>query len=197
MDESPEQGILRIKYPPAKSVMLDDDREAFCRSIVARNGMAKSYNTAYNVTLSEEEANNMAMLLCENQEVILRVNQLERERMTYRNLTKESVVVGLVDMFNVSLVDYFESDMSGLKDTSEWSEPMRMSAKKIKFGKFGVEFEIADKMAIADKIINIMQYVAPAQNEVVDHGLSKYTDKELAEMAGISVEVEEVKKKKK
>ena len=98
------------------------------------------------------------------------------------NLTKESVVVGIVDMFNVSLVDYFESDMSGLKDTSEWSEPMRMSAKKIKFGKFGVEFEIADKMAIADKIINIMQYVAPAQNEVVDHGLSKYTDKELAEM---------------
>lgn len=179
--------------------MLDDEREIFCRNIVARNGLGKSYNMAHNTTLSEVESDRMAMLLCENNEVIQRVNQLERERISYRNLTKESIVVGLKDMFDVSIADYFESDMSGLKDSSEWSEPMRLSIKKFRMGKFGAEFEISDKMAIADKIINIMQYAAPVKNEVVDHGLSKYTDKELAEMAGVEVEFEfeDVKKKKK
>lgn len=194
-EETPELGILRITQPARKSVMLDDQREAFCRMIVARDGIEKSYNAAYGVTLNADDANNMAMLLLENNDVIARVNQLERERITYRNLTKESVVTGLADMFNVSLADYFDSSMESLKDTSEWTEAMRLSAKKIEFGKFGVKFEIADKMAIADKIINIMQYAQPAQKEITDSGYSKYTDKELAEIAGVEVNYKEVKTK--
>jgi len=196
-EEEPELGILRITQPSRKSVMLDDEREAFCRMIVARDGIEKSYNAAFGVTLNADDANNMAMLLLENNDVIARVNQLERERITYRNLTKESVVTGLADMFNVSLADYFNDDMSELKKTGDWTEAMRLSAKKIEFGKFGVKFEIADKMAIADKIINIMQYAQPAPKEISDSGLSKYTDKELAEMAGVEVDYQEVKQNKK
>ena len=198
MSEEPEQGILRIIEPTRKTVMLDDVREAFCRMIVARDGIEKSYNAAFGVTLNADDANNMAMLLLENNDVIARVNQLERERITYRNLTKESVVTGLADMFNVSLADYFNDDMSELKKAGDWTEAMRLSAKKIEFGKFGVKFEIADKMAIADKIINIMQYASqPAPKEISDSGLSKYTDKELAEMAGVEVDYQEVKQSKK
>jgi len=196
-EESPELGILRITQPTQKSIMLDDVRENFARLIVARNGIEKSYNMAYGVSLDADEANNMALLLLENREVMLRVNQLERERIVYRNLTKESIVVGLSDMFNVSLADYFDSSMESLKDTSEWTEAMRLSAKKIEFGKFGVKFELSDKMAIADKIINIMQYAQPAPKEISDSGLSKYTDKELAEMAGVEVDYQEVKQSKK
>ena len=194
--DSLEKGILRIIEPTSKSIMLDDEREAFCRNIVARNGIEKSYNMAFGVTLSEYDANNMSVLLLENQEVILRVNQLENERITYRNLTKESLVVGLKKIHDVSIADYFNNEMTEFKSSDNWTEPMRLAAKKIKFGKFGVEFEIVDKMAIADKIINMMGYVTPEQKEIHDSGLSKYTDKELAEMAGVDVDFKEVKNKK-
>jgi len=196
-EESPEQGILRIVEPTRQTVMLDDVRETFSRMIAAGEGIEKSYNTAYGVTLSAYDANNMAMTLLSNKYVVDRINQLYKERMIMRNLTKESVVVKLAEMFDVSLVDYFKSDMSGLKDTSEWSEPMRLSAKKIEFGKFGVKFEIADKLAIADKMISMLGYINPEQKEITDSGLSKYTDKELAEMAGVEVDYQEVKQSKK
>ena len=114
-----------------------------------------------------------------------------------RNLTKESVVVKLAEMFDVSLADYFDEDLQQLKSTDKWSEPMKMAAKKIEFGKFGVKFELSDKMAIADKIINMLGYINPEQKEISDSGLSKYTDKELAEMAGVEVDYQEVKQSKK
>ena len=194
--DSLEKGILRIIEPTSKSIMLDDERESFCRNIVARNGIEKSYNMAFGVTLNEYDANNMAVLLLENREVMLRVNQLEKERIVYRNLTKESLVVGLKEIHDVSIADYFNDEMTSIKSSDKWTESMRLAAKKIKFGKFGVEFEIVDKMAVADKIINMMGYVIPEQKEIHDSGLAKYTDKELAEMAGVDVDFKEVKNKK-
>ena len=114
-----------------------------------------------------------------------------------RNLTKESIVVSLKEMFDVSIADYFDEEMQCLKSSDRWTESMKMAAKKIEFGKFGVKFEIADKMAIADKMINMLGFVKPEQKEISDSGLSKYTDKELAEMAGVEVDYQEVKTKKK
>ena len=197
MSEEPEQGILRIVEPTRQTVMLDDVRETFSRMIAAGEGIEKSYNTAYGVTLSAFDANNMAITLLSNKYVVDRINQLYKERMIMRNLTKESVVVKLAEMFDVSLADYFDEDLQQLKSTDKWSEPMKMAAKKIEFGKFGVKFELSDKMAIADKIINMLGYINPEQKEISDSGLSKYTDKELAEMAGVEVDYQEVKIKKK
>ena len=197
MNEEPEQGILRIVEPTRQTVMLDDVRETFSRMIAAGEGIEKSYNTAYGVTLSAFDANNMAITLLSNKYVVDRINQLYKERMIMRNLTKESVVVKLAEMFDVSLADYFDEDLQQLKSTDKWSEPMKMAAKKIEFGKFGVKFELSDKMAIADKIINMLGYINPEQKEISDSGLSKYTDKELAEMAGVEVDYQEVKQSKK
>ena len=196
-EDTSEQGILRIIEPTRKTVMLDDVRETFSRMIAAGEGIEKSYNTAYGVSLSAFDANNMAITLLENQYVVDRINQLYKERMIMRNLTKESIVVSLKEMFDVSIADYFDEEMQCLKSSDRWSESMKMAAKKIEFGKFGVKFELSDKMAIADKIINIMQYAQPAPKEISDSGLSKYTDKELAEMAGVEVDYQEVKQSKK
>ena len=197
MSEEPEQGILRIIEPTRKTVMLDDVRENFARMIAAGEGIEKSYNTAYGVSLNAYDANNMAITLLENQYVVDRINQLYKERMIMRNLTKESIVVSLKEMFDVSIADYFDEEMQCLKSSDRWTESMKMAAKKIEFGKFGVKFEIADKMAIADKMINMLGFVKPEQKEISDSGLSKYTDKELAEMAGVEVDYQEVKTKKK
>jgi hypothetical protein len=177
--------------------MLDDVRETFARMIAAGEGIEKSYNVSYGVSLNAHDANNMAITLLENQYVVDRINQLYKERMIMRNLTKESIVVSLKEMFDVSIADYFDEEMKCFKSSDRWSESMKMAAKKIEFGKFGVKFELSDKMAIADKMINVLGFVKPAPKEITDSGLSKYTDKELAEMAGVEVDYQEVKSKKK
>jgi hypothetical protein len=188
----PQEIILRVFDPSKRSILLDDDRESFCRYVVARNGIEKSYQMAYNIKGGKE----VALLLLENPEVCARINQLERERVVMRNLTKESLIVGLKDIYDVSIADYFNTDFDGLTDSETWTPAMRSAMKKIKFGKFGVEFEIADKVVVADKIISMMGYNEPLQREE-DSGLSKFTDQELEDMATMDIEFEEVKETKK
>ncbi len=189
---NPEAVILRVVDPTNRSILLDDDREAFCRNIVARDGLEQAYFKAYNVKISKDEV----MIFLENPELIQRINRLEKERIVLRNLTKESLIVGLKEIYDVSIADYFDEDFKNFKDKSEWSEPMRSAAKKIKFNKFGVEFEIADKTVVVDKIIGMLGYAEPERKESVDGELAKYTDAELETMATIEVDFEDVKEVK-
>jgi hypothetical protein len=192
MTSGPEQNILRVYDPSKRSVLLDDDREAFCRAIVARNGIEKAYKMAYNVKADRESA----LLLLQNPEVMQRINKLERERIVMRNLTKESLIVGLKEIYDVSIADYFDEELERLKPTDEWTEPMRAAAKKVKHSKFGIEFEIADKTVVVDKIISMLGYSEEAKKEGSDSELAKYTDKELEDMATMDVDYEEVKQVK-
>lgn len=191
--QHPQEIILRVVDPYKRSILLDDDRENFCRHIVARDGIEESYFLVYNVRNGYE----VAMKLLENPEVIQRIARLDVERSTMRNLTKESLIVGLKDIYDVSLADYFSEDFKEMKDSGDWTPAMRLAVKRIKPGRFGTEIEVSDKTVIADRIISMMGFANPAIKEKSDSEFGHLSDRELEEMATIDVEFEEVKETKK
>ena len=171
---------------------LDDRREAFCRNIVARMGLVDSYLASIDSSAKREAAKEQAMVLVNTPEVCERITELEKERTICRNITKESLLAGMKKIYDVSAVDYYESDIATLKSPSSWTPEMRVAVKRIKPGKFGTEIEMQSKDFLMDKIIKLsgIEPHPVAQSSKVS--MDQYSDDELRKLAAEDVSYEEV-----